>query len=162
MTTPITGFTPTVVGDSKPKNFNSLNGEDFIKIMITQLQQQDPMNPSDSNQMLTQLSQIKSMESSDTLNKSLQGLTVQQSVAAGANLIGKNVQGVDDSGTQVQGTVQSVLVQDQKVYLQLDGGGSLALSGVTGIAPVQTAATTPLLTTPVTNGTPATQAVSGA
>jgi len=139
MTTAISGFVPTVTTTAAPKGFNDLTGQDFLKVMIAQLQQQDPLNPSNSDQLLTQLSQIKSMQSNDQLNTNLSGLSLQNSIGAGSNLMGKMIAGIDGTGAQVQGTVTSVQVQDQKVYLNLNSGVTLPLTSVTAIAPAAAA-----------------------
>jgi len=148
MPTAIEGFTPTQVGTPKAKSFNDMSGEDFIKIMITQLQQQDPLDPSKSDQLLTQLSQIKSLESNEALTKNLNGLTLQQSIGAGANMIGKTINGIDEGGDNIEGTVTSIRVEDKKVYLELDTGKKLPIENVVTIAN----------TTPNANTAAATQA----
>lgn len=123
-----------------PNNLNSLSPTDFIKLMITQLQHQDPLNPTSSNSLLTQMSQISNLQSNQTMVGSLQGLTLQQSIGAGGNLIGKTVQGLTTAGKQVSGTVTSVVVQNQTVSLQLDTGAQLPLASVEQIAPAAAAA----------------------
>ena len=52
---------PSTPGSSSSKM--SLKTEDFIKMMITQLQNQDPMQPADNNQLLAQMSQIGQLQS---------------------------------------------------------------------------------------------------
>jgi flagellar basal-body rod modification protein FlgD len=128
----------------------SMNSTDFLKIMLTQLQKQDPLNPSSSTDLLTQLSQIQSMQANTTLSSTLNSLSLQQSIGAGGNLIGKSVSGIASDGTSVSGNVTSVTVQNQTVSLQLDSGKSLPLTSVTNITnataanPATTAATNPL------------------
>ena len=63
-------------------------------------------------------------------------------------MIGKSVQGFDDENNDVKGMVNSVRVQQDNVYLELDNGKSLALGRVTNIAAATTAAAT-AATTPV-------------
>jgi flagellar basal-body rod modification protein FlgD len=129
---------------------SSLNSTDFLKIMLAQLQKQDPLNPSSSTDLLTQLSQIQSMQANTTLSSTLNSLSLQQSIGAGGNLIGKSVSGIASDGTTVSGNVTSVTVQNQSVSLQLDSGKSLPLTSVTNITtgtaanPATTAAVSPL------------------
>jgi len=128
------------------KNFD-LKAEDFIKMMITQLQNQDPMQPADNNQLLAQMSQIGQLQSATSLQTSLQGLVQQNQIGAAAGLIGKTVQGLDDNDDPVTGTVTSVSVSKDSVDLELDDGTKLALGKVTSIAPNGAAGATP----PATN-----------
>src|SRR4051794_37129168 len=80
---------------SLKKNFD-LKAEDFIKMMITQLQNQDPMEPAKNDQLLAQMSQIGQLQSATSLQDSLKGLVTQNQIGAAAGLIGKTVQGLDD------------------------------------------------------------------
>ena len=117
----------------KGKN-SALKTEDFIKMMITQLQHQDPLEPAKNQELLAQMSQIGQLQSQTLLQESLQGLVLQQNLGAAGNLIGKVVEGVDDAGEQARGLVTSVRVEDKQVLLELDNGKRLSLGKVTGIA----------------------------
>src|SRR5947208_3096796 len=96
-----------------PSNFQ-LKSEDFIKMMVTQLQNQDPLEPAKNDQLLAQMSQIGQLQSSTDLQASLKGLVLQNSLGAAGNLIGKNVQGLDDQNNDARGVVNSVRVQQDK------------------------------------------------
>jgi len=132
----IAGFTPTTPasGGSRAGSLNTMTGADFLNLMIQQLQQQDPMNPTDSSQLLTQMSQISNLQSNAAMVSNLSSLTLQQSIGAGGNLIGKTVNGIDDNGNQLQGIVTSVKVENKKVRLELDSGHDLPMENVTQIA----------------------------
>jgi flagellar basal-body rod modification protein FlgD len=119
---------------SGSSGLNTMTGVDFLKLMIQQLQQQDPLNPTDSSQLLTQMSQISNLQSNSAMVSSLSSLTLQQSIGAGGNLIGKTISGIDDSGNQLQGVVTSVKVINKKVRLELDSGHDLPMENVTQIA----------------------------
>jgi flagellar basal-body rod modification protein FlgD len=117
----------------KGKN-SQLKTDDFIKMMITQLQHQDPLEPAKNQELLAQMSQIGQLQSQTLLQESLQGLVLQQNLGAAGTLIGKVVEGLDDAGEQARGLVTSVRVQDKQVLLELDNGKRLSLGKVTGIA----------------------------
>ena len=111
-----------------------LKSEDFIRMMITQLQNQDPMEPAKNDQLLAQMSQIGQLQASTTLQQSLKGLVMQNQIGSAGNLIGKSVEGLDDRNEVVRGVVNSVKVEGEEVFLELDNGKRLALGRVTGIA----------------------------
>jgi hypothetical protein len=101
------------------------------------------------------MSQISTLQSNTEMQTSLQGLTLQQSIGAGGNLIGKTINGIDPNGNQVQGVVTGVSVADKAVSLNLDSGVALPLENVTQIANVvPTTLQTP--TAPATPTTPTT------
>src|SRR3954447_1662383 len=123
----------------KKSNF-ALKPEDFIKMMITQLQNQDPMQPAKNEELLAQMSQIGQLQSATSLQDSLKGLVTQNQIGAAAGLIGKTVQGLDDKDDPVTGTVTSVSVGKDSVDLELDNGTKLPLTRVTSIASTTAAA----------------------
>ena len=118
---------------SAKKNFE-LKTEDFIKMMITQLQNQDPMEPAKNQELLAQMSQIGQLQSATTLQESLKGMVTQNQIGSAAALIGKNVQGLDTNDDPVTGVVTSVRVESDGVSLELDNGTRLPLTRVTSIA----------------------------
>ena len=133
MTTAPVGNGASPGSQLKGKNAQ-LKTEDFIKMMITQLQHQDPLEPAKNQELLAQMSQIGQLQSQTLLQESLQGLVLQQNLGAAGNLIGKVVDGVDDAGEQARGLVTSVRVENKQVLLELDNGKRLSLGKVTGIA----------------------------
>src|SRR5918992_3478617 len=95
-----------------------LKTEDFIKMMITQLQNQDPMEPAKNQELLAQMSQIGQLQSATTLQESLKGMVLQNQIGAASGLIGKTVQGLDTNDDPVTGVVSSVRVESDGVSLE--------------------------------------------
>lgn len=114
-----------------------LKTEDFIKMMITQLQNQDPLEPAKNQELLAQMSQIGQLQSATTLQESLQGMVLQNQIGSASSLIGKTVKGLDSADDPVTGLVNSVRVSSDGISLELDNGKSLMLSRITEIAPKQ-------------------------
>lgn len=117
---------------------SELKTEDFIKMMITQLQNQDPMEPAKNQELLAQMSQIGQLQSSTALQDSLKSMVLQNQIGSAGNLIGKTVAGADALDEPITGIVTSVRVSKDGVFLQLDNGKELPMNGVTTIAPAQT------------------------
>lgn len=138
----ITSVTPNASPNQVKSKSLGLKTEDFIKMMVTQLQNQDPLEPAKNQELLAQMSQIGQLESQTQLQESLKGLVLQNSLGAAGNLIGRMVQGMDDNGEELEGVVSSVRVEDNQVFLELDSGKTLALGRVTNIANVPIAAAT--------------------
>jgi flagellar basal-body rod modification protein FlgD len=125
----------------KSKNYE-LKTEDFIQMMITQLQNQDPLEPAKNQELLAQMSQIGQLQSSTMMQESLGGMVLQNQLGSAGNLIGKMIKGLDSDNDPITGVVNSIRVEDNKVFLELDSGKSLSLDRVTNIAnvPVKKAA----------------------
>ena len=132
----------TASGTQSSTNKLALKAEDFIKMMITQLQNQDPMEPAKNEQLLAQMSQISQLQSSTTLQDSLKTLVQQNNLSSAGSMIGKMVKGKDASGADIQGLVNSVKVVDGNLSLELDTGKTMGLADVTDITSVTGAAQT--------------------
>ncbi len=81
-----------------------LSTDDFLKLFLAQLQNQDPTQPVDNSQMLSQLSQMSSIQTMKSIQAALEGSQLAQASA----LIGKNVTGLDVNGKAVDGVVDAV------------------------------------------------------
>jgi len=135
----VSGISGSSSGSSgTTNNVKSLSGSDFLNLMIQQLSQQDPMNPTDSNQLLNQMAQISTLQSNSDMQASLASLTLQQSIGAGGNLIGKRVDGLDVNGNEIHGIVQKVQVSGKQIYLGLDSGLNLPMANILTISPTST------------------------
>ena len=113
---------------------NQLKTDDFIKMMLTQLQNQDPLEPAKNQELLAQMSQIGQLQTATELQDTLKGLTLQNQLGSAGNLIGKLVQGIDSNNENFVGLVDSVRVDNNQVFLELDNGKTLQMSNVVAIA----------------------------
>jgi flagellar basal-body rod modification protein FlgD len=72
----------------------TLSKNDFLRLLVTQLTHQDPLNPLDQNQFLSQTAQFTQLETLQNIAKAIDGLTTASaasSVAQAAGLLGKTV-----------------------------------------------------------------------
>ncbi len=73
---------------------NTLDKDDFLKLMLTQMKNQDPMNPMQSHEMAAQLAQFTSLEQLFNVNKNLENLGTKQDPLAkfeALNFLGKSI-----------------------------------------------------------------------
>ena len=120
----------------------ALKTEDFIKMMITQLQSQDPMEPMKNQELLAQMSQIGQLQTNEQLQSTLAKFGFQNQLASAGGLIGKTVSGMNDQDDVVEGIVTGIRVEKDQVHLELDNGHALKLDRVVTIegTPVKDAA----------------------
>ena len=86
----------------------TMDSEVFMHLLVTQLRNQDPSSPMDTNDMIAQTTQLASMEQLTAMAKmDEENFSLQMRIAAAA-LIGQNVTYTDDDGAAVTGTAQSV------------------------------------------------------
>lgn len=97
---------------------NGLNDVDvnqFLNLMISELQNQDPLNPTDNAALLQQVGELRSISSNDRLVSTLTSFSTTQELSTASSLIGKKVKGLDTSSKEVDGAVTSVSVKiDEK------------------------------------------------
>ena len=90
--------------NSSGSSMYGLTTDDFLKLFLAELQNQDPTQPVDNSQMLSQLSQMSNIQTMQGIQKSLEGSQLAQASA----LIGKSVTGLDVNGEKVDGVVTAV------------------------------------------------------
>jgi len=74
---------------------NKLGKDDFLKLFVTQLKNQDPLNPDDGAEMAAKLAQFNSLEQLMNVNKGIEKLAAEQSTNRGmmlSSFIGKDIQ----------------------------------------------------------------------
>ncbi len=115
-----------------PKDVGRLAKEDFLKLLMAQLKNQDPLKPVDDAQFITQLAQFTMLEYVQEMDERVGNLLDVERLGQGNQLIGKQVEGVTEAGESVQGIVQTAKVVDGKVVLQV-GGVTLPLENVESV-----------------------------
>lgn len=117
-----------------------LDKDAFMKLLVNQMKNQDPMQPADNTQMIAQLAQFSSLEQMQTLNDNIVGLAVLQQQNATLNqltsasaLIGKTVKYLDPATqTEQWGSVEAVKIVDGLASLSI-GGKDVPLANVAEI-----------------------------
>ncbi len=98
-----------------------MNSEMFLKLLVTQLQNQDPSSPMDTNEMMAQTTQLAMMESltniSDTFSEQF-GLSMR---ATAASLLGENATYKDKDGVEHSGLVTAVSYEAGVPTVTIDG-----------------------------------------
>jgi len=130
----IAGAIPT-----KPNGFSELTSEQFVEIMFAELANQDPLEPSDSQAMLDQLSSLRSIESDIKLGDQLEQMVDRTDFAAASGLIGQIISGITVENEQTIDVVFSVSRTDDGPILNLLGGQRVKMDDVIEVAkPVDT------------------------
>ncbi len=116
--------------ESGSKIKQNLDKDDFLKLLITQLQHQDPNNPMEDKEFIAQMAQFSSMEQMLNVNKSLDKLVGKFDFQSSFDLLGKKVDVVNGSGdTESQvasGVVDSVSKKGDDVFISVGGKSYLA------------------------------------
>ena len=127
------GTAGTTIGNSSS---TTLSTNEFLQLMMDELQNQDPLNPSSSDptQYLTELAQMTSVEQETSTAQNTMNTAQAQSVSQAVSLIGDAVTYVDQtSGDKVTGTVDSVQITSSGPTLTVGGVSGVALSTITNV-----------------------------
>lgn len=122
-------------------NKEGLGKEDFLKLLVTQLQNQDPLEPMDNKDLVLQLSTFSTLEQTQNLNENFSAFLGISNMSTAGSMIGKEVSFYDAENEMqlTSGTVEKVIVDSNQVALEVDGK-QVPLSFITSIgepAPVE-------------------------
>ncbi|AUZ26408.1 flagellar hook assembly protein FlgD [Bacillus cabrialesii] len=115
---------------------SSLGKDEFLKILMTQVQNQDPLNPVDDKEFISQMATFSSLEQMMNLNTTMtQFVQNQDPFTTYLDWMGKEVSWTADGGaTEKTGTVSSVKQSKGKYYLVLNDGTEISPSNVLSVA----------------------------
>ncbi len=125
-------------GKRPPMNVKIVNGPNdgldknsFLKLLVTQLAKQDPLNPVNDREFISQMAQFSSLEQMNNVAAEMKGLKSFQA----SFLTGKEISGKDFlTGNPVSGIVTQVIYDaDGKVILRVDGK-SVLFKDVTSVS----------------------------
>ena len=115
---------PTVTNTASTES-NTISQEEFLKVLLTNLQYQDPLKPLDNEQFLAQMAQFSSLEQTRQLNDKIDQLLTIQSSTQSIGLIGKTVEVAANSGSVV-GTITTASFQNgNPIFTVKDATGAL-------------------------------------
>jgi flagellar basal-body rod modification protein FlgD len=117
---PSTTLTNQRLSTSASDAINDIDLSTFLQLMITELQNQDPLNPLDNKDMLAQISQIREVGATDKLTETLEAVLLGQNLASSTSLIGAEVEGLSNDNQRVNGVVSRVSVADGQPTLHVD------------------------------------------
>jgi flagellar basal-body rod modification protein FlgD len=139
-TTNTTPITPAITGtdgtsgtEVKRNTGGTLGKDDFLKLLVGQLQHQDPMQPSDDQQWIGQMAQFSQLEqvsnTAATSQKIVDALNTNGTLA----LIGHSVTYLDETGASRSGTVETVDMTGGKASLTVGGIAGIDAGAVTQV-----------------------------
>jgi flagellar basal-body rod modification protein FlgD len=105
----------------------------FLKLLVTQLQNQNPLDPMDNNQMTSQLTSLSQLGQIEELNTKFSDVLSTSQKSYAASLVGREVSfsHTDDSGNSQTGigTVNGVITQGDNIGVQV-GDYTVSLSDI--------------------------------
>lgn len=112
--------TPTTSLDNKTVDYDA-----FLQLLVAQLENQDPTEPTDNAELMAQLASFSSVEQQVQTNNKLDQLLVSNALGDATNLIGKAI--TTASGIEL-GTVSAVVLTDEGINAETEDGNTYSLS----------------------------------
>ena len=129
-----TTTTPGTTPATQPKSaMQGLGKDDFLKLLVGQLQHQDPLAPSDDQQWIGQMAQFSQLEQVSNTAETTQKIVDTLNVNGTLSLIGHNVTYLDQSGGAHNGVVQTVDMAGGKASLTIGGVAGIDSGSVTQV-----------------------------
>ena len=105
---------------------SELGKDDFLHLLITQLQFQDPTKPMEDREFIAQLAQFSTLEQMQQFNQQVGALTQMSVTSQAVSLIGRNVEYLGADGQLAEGQVTAV---------RFDNGSPVLLVGDQEVSP---------------------------
>ena len=135
-TSPISsGSSLPIIGGTAPSvraPKQTLDANDFMKLLSVQMQHQDPMKPMDNNEHMAQVAQMGSMQSIAQMTASVAQMNAGQTLVLANSYLGKHVSLTDIDGNVVSGQVSAIDGQGATPQIMV-GGVYYPLSAVTRV-----------------------------
>ena len=121
---------PATSGTSKKKINNELGKDDFLQLLVTQLQHQDPLAPMEDKDFIAQMAQFTSLEQMKNMNNAVQ-------ITQATSYIGKQVTWADSQGTEQTGIVTAIRIVNSEPKVMI-GAEAIELKKIMSVtdAPV--------------------------
>jgi flagellar basal-body rod modification protein FlgD len=117
-----------------PNGFNNLTTADFMQMLVAELENQDPTQPMSNEDLLTQLSTMSQLQSTQDLDSALQSNTTNQQLSIASSFIGQSIAGTDSNNNPVSGVAQQAVLQNGAAYVAV-GNSLVPLANITAVAP---------------------------
>ncbi|TDO94463.1 flagellar basal-body rod modification protein FlgD [Halanaerobium saccharolyticum] len=115
---------------------NGLGQDAFFKLLITQLQNQDPLNPMKDREFISQMAEFSSLEKTEKLYSLLEDKLSSNRVIDNSNLIGREIT-ANVEGVELKGIVEAVKSSNDKVLAVLDTGSEIEIKNITQVKNVE-------------------------
>ena len=111
---------------------DSLGKQEFLRILTLQLRNQDPMNPMQDRDFITQMAQLSTLEATNGLSTQVQAMVAVQQQTQALQMVGKDVEYKDENGATLSGKVSGVRV-DSLPPLLVIGDKEVPVTAVTKV-----------------------------
>jgi flagellar basal-body rod modification protein FlgD len=136
--TPVNAADVAAASQATSQSSNDAWGEvsldSFMKLLVVELQNQDPLDPMNNQEILNQMSQIREIQSNQQLTNTLESVMLGQTVSTAASLLGRTISALSDNAEWINGTVDKISIAEGIPKLHI-GDDTVDLKNISEILP---------------------------
>lgn len=120
---------------------DTVTHDDFLKLLVTQMTNQDPLKPMQDTEMMAQFAQLQTLDNQRSMTDAMVSMRQEYAVQGASSMIGKQITSVTSNGTTTSGIVVSVdydTADKKTVMLRLDTGATVYYSDIKKVENVET------------------------
>ena len=141
--TAVSGVSSATATTSTTTNSSAITADynTFLKLLVTQLQNQDPTNPVDNTEQIAQLASFSAVEQQTQTNAKLDMLLTYAGLDQASSMVGKYITSADG---ETSGVIRSIYLTDEGLVARLDDDVYVAITSGVQITdkPVEAASNT--------------------
>ena len=128
------GTTTEAYGTAQSREIKTeLDKDSFLRILVTQLTNQDPLEPMKDTEFIAQMAQFSELEQMMNISKQMDNLTMLSLLSSGG-LVGRTVSFFDETGEEISSRVLSVRFGNGNMTLELASGEGIPLGTILSIS----------------------------
>ena len=125
--TDTTGTGSSATGSTTASSTNTVDYNTFLQLLIAEMKNQDPTNPTDTTEYMSQFAQLSSVEQAVQTNSKLDALLSSSALSQAEGLIGRTATFTDTTGETFTGKIASVSINTDGAVATFEDGTKVAL-----------------------------------
>ncbi len=130
---PRTAASTSAAGGSQTGSSGQPKQVDYMKLIIAQMTNLNPMDPSSNQDGMTMMMQAESLNQLNQLTTDVETLGALTQISYAAGMLGRTITGLNSGGQQVTGVVSGMTVNGTGATLELQDGETVAIQDVTHV-----------------------------
>jgi flagellar basal-body rod modification protein FlgD len=103
-------------------NSNQMGKDEFLDLLVTQLKNQNPLEPMDNKEFISQMAQFSSLEQMNNMNSGMNDFLKFQKISQAGSLVGKKVEILDsNTGQNITGMIEKANVTGETATVTVNG-----------------------------------------
>ena len=121
-------------GTAESGSSDNVSHEDFLQLLVTQMQNQDPLNPMQDTDMMAQFAQLQALDNQKAMTDAMLDMRKEYAVQGASSMLGKQVTSKNLDGVEVTGIVVNTFTKGSDVQLTLDSGEIITYDDISKVS----------------------------